>query len=102
MIHEPITVSVLSVLHTQVCARDFVDYDANSLAVAAGVPISTAAANAGTAKMLSCLCSKRVMLGYVLCLVFGIAVTAALRSLPVLLLLLQFWPVWIVGNARCV
>lgn len=34
-----------------VCARDFVDYDANAIAVAAGVPASAAAANAILARL---------------------------------------------------
>ena len=52
------------------CARDFVDYDANSLAVAAGVPGSIELANAVLARMDSgsCTCVAclqcRVLTGY--------------------------------------
>ena len=42
-----------------VCARDFVDYDANALAVAAGVPGSAAAANAVLARMDRGACTVR-------------------------------------------
>lgn len=40
-----------------VCSRDFVDYDSNSLAVAAGVPASAEAANAILARMDSGNCT---------------------------------------------
>lgn len=42
-----------------VCARDFVDYDANALAVAAGVPATPAAANAVLARMDRGSCTVR-------------------------------------------